>query len=78
MKIHIFINIIKTCFKQLTTRREQDEKARQRDEEEYKEEIRADNEYDDFLQQETERMRLRGFTPRVCSIVIFIRRDTSR
>lgn len=49
---------------QLTTRREQDEKARQRDEEEYKEEIRADNEYDDFLQQETERMRLRGFTPR--------------
>lgn len=49
---------------QLTTRREQDEKARQRDEEEYKEEIRADNEYEDFLQQETERMRLRGFTPR--------------
>ena len=33
--------------------------------EEYDEEKKGEKDYEDFLRQETERMRLRGFTPRV-------------
>ena len=50
---------------QLTARREQEERARRREDEDYREEIKADDEYEEFLRQETERMRLKGFTPRV-------------
>ena len=37
---------------------------------EEEEEEQADAEYQDFLQQETERMRQRGFTPRVRTSVL--------
>lgn len=50
---------------QVTARREQDERAKQRDALEFNEDQKGDEEYDDFLRQETERMRLKGFTPRV-------------
>lgn len=49
---------------QVTARREQEERAKQRDALEYNEDQKGDEEYDDFLRQETERMRLKGFTPR--------------
>ncbi|XP_063396528.1 trichoplein keratin filament-binding protein-like [Mytilus trossulus] len=49
---------------QVTARREQDERAKQRDALEFNEDQKGDEEYDDFLRQETERMRLKGFTPR--------------
>ena len=51
---------------QATTRRQREESARKRVQEEYEEQNKEEKEYEDFLRQETERMRLRGFTPRVC------------
>ena len=37
---------------------------------EEEEEKQADAEYQDFLRQETERMRQRGFTPRVQTFIL--------
>ena len=52
-------------FIKATARRERDESARKRLQEQYEEEKKEEKEYEEFLLQETERMRLRGFTPRV-------------
>lgn len=50
---------------QITERREQEKLARLKLQEEEEEEEKADMEYQDFVQQETERLRQRGYKPEV-------------
>ena len=50
---------------QATARRQRDETVRKRVQEELDQQQKEEEEYEQFLRQETERMRLRGFTPRV-------------
>ena len=49
----------------MTSRKEEEDKSKKQQEAETKQQQMDDEEYAEFLQQETERMRLRGFTPRV-------------
>lgn len=67
-QIFVWKCIFLFCVFQLTARREQEERARKRDDEDYRDEMKADEDYEEFLRQETERMRLKGFTPRVSLI----------
>lgn len=49
----------------MTSRRDQEVSSRQRLHEELMAEKEEEKQYDQFLQQETERMKLQEFTPRV-------------
>ncbi|XP_061166307.1 trichoplein keratin filament-binding protein-like [Saccostrea echinata] len=49
---------------QITARHEQKETSRQKLQEEEERERREEQEYEDFLRQETERMKVRGFAPK--------------
>lgn len=49
---------------QLTSRREEERELQLRLQQEADEEKKADKDYEEFLRQETERLKLRGFTPR--------------
>lgn len=49
----------------MTARQEQQMTARQRMKEEEDREQQEEREYEDFLQHETERMKVRGFAPKV-------------
>ena len=49
----------------MTSRKEHDQAAQLRLQLELDEEKEADKDYEDFLKQETQRLKLQGFTPRV-------------
>lgn len=49
---------------QITARHEQEEKIQLKLREELAEEVKAEKEYEDFLQQQTDHLKLQGFTPR--------------
>ena len=49
----------------MTSRKERDEVSKLRLQDELDQEKKMEEEYEDVLRQETERMRLRGYSPRV-------------
>ena len=52
-------------FFQVTARREKEKAVRIHQAADHEEDQRAHGEYEQFLQQETQRMKIRGFTPKV-------------
>ena len=59
------LHIQSTCICQMTSREEQVKDSKIRQLQDLEQEQRDDVDYEEFLRKETERFKLRGFTPRV-------------
>jgi len=59
------LHIQSTCICQMTSREEQVKDSKIRQLQDLEQEQRDDVDYEEFLRKETERLKLRGFTPRV-------------
>ena len=59
-------------FSKINTKKEQEALQQKEKKTEFRDQLVEEQEYEDLLKQETERMRIQGFTPRV-SLLDFIR-----